>query len=342
MSRTGIVVVQPGLLDTVQDLGRTGFRRYGVTGSGALDDFALRAANLLVGNPEGAAGLEITLVGPRLRFEGALTAALAGADLGAELDGRRLAPWRAFRARAGSELRFAGRRQGCRAYLAVYGGIDVPPVLGSRSTWTGAGLGGLDGRPLRAGDRLPVGAPPMVASALRHRQHAGDHHALHVHRLPASLAPHYAGRVTLRVLLGPQADYFTPEALADFLAAEWRVSERSDRMGYRLSGPRLLHRERAEIISDGIAPGSVQVPPDGQPIVILRDGQTTGGYPKLATLSQADIGRLGQAVPGDGVRFEVVSPEAAGAAWAEQLGRLRRVAHAAWRAGDVSPDRITG
>lgn len=319
-----LLVLQAGLFDTIQDLGRTGYRRYGVTISGALDGYALRAANLLAGNPEDAAALEMTLLGPRLRFERETVAALAGADLDARLDGRPLPGWRAFAAPAGAELAFGGRRSGCRAYLAVAGGFDVPAVLGSRSTWVSAGLGGLEGRALRAGDRLPTGEPR--GDSLRQARHS-----LASRRLPGSCVPRYPDEVTLRVLPGPQADYFTEDALRTFYGTAWTVTDRSDRMGCRLGGPTLSHAGPAEIISDGIAPGSIQVPADGQPIAILLDGQTTGGYPKIATIISADIARLAQVAPGGRVRFAAATFEAARAAIRATVGELRAVAWAAWR-----------
>jgi KipI family sensor histidine kinase inhibitor len=283
-------VLEGGLATTVQDLGRTGHRRFGVSPAGVLDPVAARAANAAVGNPAGAAVLECTIVGPVLRFLRPARFAIAGADLGAVLERSDLGEWpvpaaTAVLARAGNVLRFEGRRRGCRAYVAFAGGIDVPVLLGSRSTDLTAAFGGHDGRPLRAGDRLATGPPPPDPRG-------------------STPEPDLAEDVRVRVILGPQDDHFTRDAVELFLASEWLAASTSDRAACRLSGPRLEHAGPSEIASEGMAPGSVQVPPDGQPIVMLADGPTTGGYPKIATVVSADLPRLAQLVPGAGrVRF---------------------------------------
>jgi KipI family sensor histidine kinase inhibitor len=290
-------VLEPGLLTTVQDRGRFGQRRLGVTTAGPMDAPAHRAANRVLGNPGGAAALELTAVGPVLRFLLPTHFAIAGADLGAVLERADLGAWPVppcFRvlARPGNLLRFRGRRTGCRSYLALSGGIEVPPVLGSRSTDLGAGFGGLGGRALRASDLLAVGraAPPGNSPT----------------RPPAS--PSSPFRV--RVVLGPQADHLEPASVARFLAEPFTVGPASDRVGCRLQGPKLTHGGPAEILSDGMVTGSIQVPPDGQPIVMMADAPTTGGYPKIGTVITADLPLLAQALPGEGqVRFEAVSVE---------------------------------
>ena len=235
------------------------------------------------------------MTGPTLLFLAPARFALAGADLGATLRRADLGDWpvplaRPVRARPGNVLSFAGRRSGARAYVALAGGIDVPVVLGSRATDVGAGFGGLAGRALRAGDRLAGGAAP------------GDETDA------AWEAP--AARVTVRVVRGPQDDHFDEGALRLFLAEPWRVGATSDRIGCRLEGPRLAHRGPSEIVSDGLVPGAVQVPPDGAPIVVMPDGPTTGGYPKIATVVAADLALLAQLVPGEGeVHFQAVHRE---------------------------------
>lgn len=292
---SAIEVLQGGLLTTVQDLGRFGWRRHGVASAGAMDPPALRAANLLVGNPPGAAALECTVVGPELRILAPVWLALAGADLGAVLHREDLGPWpvpmgSAVLARPGNRLAFTGRRAGCRAYVAVAGGIEVPEVMGSRATDLGAGFGGLAGRPLRAGDRLGTlggGGDPV--------------------RTAAPMPPN-ARSVTVRIILGPQDDHLTPESVARFLSEEYALTAASDRVGCRLDGPPLEHARGGEIVSDGMVPGSVQVPPDGQPIVAMADGPTTGGYPKVGTVVGDDLPLLARLVPGEGaVRFEAVA-----------------------------------
>ena len=306
-------VLSPGLLTTVQDLGRYGYERFGVPVAGALDPLALRAANLLVGNPPGAAALEITLAGPTLRAGTDCLIATAGADLALRVNGWPLPPWAAIFVRRGWLIEFGERKAGCRAVLAVAGGIAVPPVLGSRSTYLPGRFGGLAGRPLQAGDVLPVGRPAVELFPTAGRE------------FPLDLRPPYRDTPTLRVVLGPQDDYFTPAGIATLLSSEYRVSTTSDRMGCRLEGPAIAHRDATEIISDGIPPGAVQVPPDGRPIVMLADRQTTGGYPKMATVIQADLPLLAQCVPGQGrVRFQAVSVEEGQACWRERIAALER------------------
>lgn len=295
--RVGTIrVIEGGLLTTVQDLGRPGYQMLGVSPAGAADEYAFRLANWAVGNPPEAAGLEITLVGPRLLFTSDTLVALTGADLGPVLDGQPLPMWQAVRVRGGSTLAFAGGTRGCRAYLAVAGGIDVPPVLGSRSTDLLGRFGGVDGRALRAGDELPLGQPPPGAPP---------------RPIPPELVPLYPEEVEARVVLGPQEDHFTSEGLRVFLGSPYLVTPQSDRIGLRLEGPAVRHRGRADIISDGMPAGAVQVPQDGRPLVVLANRQTVGGYPKIATVISADLWRLAQLRPGNRVFFRAVTPEEA-------------------------------
>jgi antagonist of KipI len=289
-----IEVLEPGLFTTVQDLGRYGYQRYGVPVSGALDPFALRVANLLVANDEGEAGLEITLVGPQLLFLADAVIALTGGDLRPELNGRPRPMWQAVLAPRGSVLAFAGAREGVRSYLAIAGGIDVPPVLGSRSTYVRGRFGGLDGRPLRKGDRLHVRVPAANGAS------AGR-------TLPAELVPRYSHEPTVRVVLGPQDDAFTERGIRTFLSAPYTVTPESDRMGYRLEGPRIEHKAGPDIVSDGTPLGAVQVTGDGMPIILLADRGTTGGYTKIATVITVDIPKLAQAAPEDRVFFQAIS-----------------------------------
>jgi antagonist of KipI len=290
-------VREPGLLTSVQAGSRVGRRRFGVTGAGPLDVLAHAAANEAVGNPSGAPALECTVAGPALEFLATVRFAISGADLGAVLERSDLGPWpvplgKPVLARPGNVLRFAGRRSGCRAYVALAGGIDVPEVLGSRSTDLGAGFGGFGGRALRAGDELGLSSA-VSAGAGRD-----------------SAAARYADSVTVRVVLGPQADHFASDTIERFLAETFAVGASSDRVGCRLEGEPLRHAGPAEILSDGMVPGSIQIPPDGRPIVMLGDAPTTGGYPKIATALAADLPQLAQLVPGQGrVRFEAVRLE---------------------------------
>ena len=307
-----IEVLDGGMLTTVQDLGRYGYQRYGVPVSGALDLFALRAGNRLVGNADEAAGLEITLIGPRLRFLSAAMIAITGANLDPRVDGRGVPMWQSVAVSQGATLTFGDALDGVRAYLAVAGGFDVPLVLGSRSTYTRSKLGGLEGRAVQAGDRLRGPAAPTVEGGCSRR-------------LPRRLVPAYGRRHALRVMLGPQDDAFSEEGIRAFLSSAYQVSNESDRIGYRLKGPTITHKAGPDIISDGIPFGAVQVPADGQPIVLLADRGTTGGYTKIATVISADLPRLAQAMPSDEVTFVRVSPEDAARALREQEDHLDQI-----------------
>jgi KipI family sensor histidine kinase inhibitor len=304
-----LTVLEPGLFTTVQDAGRWGQQHLGVPVSGAMDARSHRQANALVGNGADAATLEVTLAGPALRMERAVTLAVAGADLGATIDGIAMPPGRAFALRTGSVLRFGGRRWGGRAYVALGGGIDVPLVLGSRATHTRSGIGGFYGRPLRAGDGLTLGAPGGDLFTSRPRARAT-----------------VAGGARLRVLPGPQDDVF-PAAAFDLLQSmRFHVTPQSDRMGYRLTGPGTLPAPRdAEMISDATFAGAVQIPPSGEPILLMSDRQTTGGYPQIGVVITADLPIAGQLVPGDWVEFAMCTHAEAIAALASEEEGLRRL-----------------
>jgi antagonist of KipI len=306
-----ISVVRPGLLSTIQDEGRPGYLAFGMPLAGAMDADAYAVANLLAGNQRGAAAIEMTLLGGAFRFEEEAYAAIAGADMQATLDGEPVAPGSAFRVPGGRVLSFSSAVEGSRTYLAVRGGIDVPPVLGSRATYTRAGVGGLAGRALVAGDRLPVGpaSSPPPARALRRQD-----------------LPRRSPEIALRVLLGPQDDRFAPEGLATFLGSTYRVTNRNDRMGYRLEGPSIRHRDGPDIVSDALLPGAVQVPGSGTPIVMMADAQTVGGYAKIACVISADLPRLAQARRGDAVRFARVGPGEAVRALRRARARLDAIA----------------
>jgi biotin-dependent carboxylase-like uncharacterized protein len=310
-----IEVVKPGLFTTIQDQGRWGFQTYGVGVAGALDPFALAAANLLAGNPEGHAGLEITLLGPTLKFHGETAFAVAGADLDPKLNGVPISNWTCHLAFAGSTLTFGVRRRGVRAYLAVSGGIDVPRVMGSRSTYLLGGFGGIEGRPLRAGDLLP-----NTASG----ENAGDFAG---RVFPEELRPPCEKDPTLRVVLGPFDDFFSEEGIGNFLSTPYTISPQSDRMGYRLRGAAIQRRRSGELITCGLANGTIQVPPDGQPILLLVDRQTIGGYPIIATMIHADLPQAAQCAPGDQLRFTAVSIDEARQAYLDLRGNVKKFKH---------------
>jgi KipI family sensor histidine kinase inhibitor len=288
--RADLVVDHGGLFTTVQDLGRIGFRRFGVPLGGAMDPLALQVANLLLGNPPGAAVIEFTAPGPRLVFTSPTAVAVTGADHSPEVSGRPIPVWTACSVREGDILAFGRPRAGRWGYIALPGGIDVPPVLGSRSTLVRARMGGVEGRLLAAGDR--VAAVRRTAGAML--------------SLPPASRPPIEGGCELRIVLGPQADYFTDEAISTLATGAYETSREIDRVGYRLDGPTLDHRIRTELLSDGLLPGAVQVPAGGQPIVIMADGPTTGGYPKIGAVVRPDLRTLAQARRGQPVRFRIV------------------------------------
>lgn len=288
-------VLSPGAYASVQDLGRRGLRRLGVPWSGVLDPRLMRLANALVGEREGAPVIECFDAGLRLMArDGPLRLAVTGA---AELEivaggaGRAQAPWRSFALAKGEEMRLRRMVAGRLAIVAV-AGLELPRVLGSCSTYARAGFGGWHGRPLAAGDCLPVAIPPE-----------GPEREL-------AVVPEAASG-PIRVVMGPQAGHFEADAIARFLASEYRVSAAADRMGLRLEGPTLAHAGAAEIVSDATVPGSIQVPGNGLPIVLLADAQTAGGYPKIATVASADLPRLADSRPGEALRFAAVGVEEA-------------------------------
>jgi antagonist of KipI len=292
-----IHVLRPGLFTTVQDAGRPGFRRFGVSVSGALDRWAITVGNRLLGNSDDAAGLEITLQGPELLFEQATLIAITGADLTPLHNGSTLPMWTVIDMPAGARLEFGRRRAGARAYLTVAGGIEGSQVLGSRSTHVRSGLGGFHGRALTKWDQLPVG---------RMRSETSKRVGLSV---PLGKRPHYSVPPTLRILPGPQIEQFVERDLGALVEHSYRVTTESDRMGYRLSGPPLHPRVGADTISDAVTFGAIQVPPDGQPILLMADCQTTGGYAKPAVVVTVDLPSAAQLLPEDSVRFRFVSPD---------------------------------
>lgn len=294
-------IVLPGAFTTVQDLGRYGYQKYGVSICGAMDRFALRAGNLLVGNEEGEAAIEATVIGPKLKTLSRMRVAFTGADLSPEVEGKPAPMWRALDVAEGSVLSFGPARSGCRAYLAVSGGIDFPVVMGSRSIHTRSNLGG-NGRALAKGDVIQV-----KGTGIGNQESGPGVRNSGSRQLPEEFVPVYGRIWNLRVVLGPQDDYFTPKGVETFLESEYRITPQADRMGYRLRGPKIEHKSGPDILTDATPPGSIQVPGDGMPIVLLADGQTTGGYSKIATVISVDQDLLAQARPGDRVRFQRVT-----------------------------------
>ncbi|HWR45609.1 biotin-dependent carboxyltransferase family protein [Sporomusa sp.] len=305
-----ITVLRPGLLTTVQDLGRYGYQKYGVIVSGAMDAYSLRVANLLVGNAEGEAGLEITLMGPVLRFERDMLVAITGGDLSPTIAGKPVPLWRPVYIQKGSILKFGHSKSGCRAYLAVAGGYNISSVMGSKSTYQRAGIGGFKGRAMQADDVLEINSPQTDSLWFiwqLTKQAACS---------PVIATPWYAGKVHLgldsdpvavRVMRGGQFEQFTDESKAKFWDSVFQVTPQSDRMGYRLSGSALLLAEPLEMVSEAVALGTIQVPPDGNPIVLLADRQTTGGYPKMGQVALVDVAKVAQIKPGGKIRFEEIT-----------------------------------
>jgi biotin-dependent carboxylase-like uncharacterized protein len=280
----------PGV--TLQDSGRHGFLRYGVTPAGPMDALAHATANLAVGNPPGAPAIEISIGGVDLTSEnGPLSVALAGGEFNVGLDDRPLAPAVSLTLEPGAVLRIRAGRAGNWCYLAARGRLDIPPVLGSLATHSRSSLGGINGRALATGNRLRILGGPMPGEPTK--------------IIAAPWLDRSAG--IIRVVLGPQDDYFAPDQIAAFLSGPWLVSARSDRMACFLDGPALEHCRGYNIVSDGIAMGAIQVPGDGCPVVLMADRQPTGGYPKIATVIGPDVGRLAQARPGTAIRFQAVS-----------------------------------
>jgi antagonist of KipI len=304
----GLEVVHPGVLTTYQDLGRRGFRQLGIPLSGAMDAVALRAANLLAGNEEGEVGLEVTLMGLKMKALSSLLIAVSGGDLNFTINSEYQSPWKNYQLKAGDVIHFRSRRSGFRAYLAVRGGLEAPSFMGSSSVFQR----GLMGCPLREGDRLEV-------------KTAKGKTVPEFQAPPGQLLRSDPG--SIRVILGPQEDRFSEEVVSHFLNGTYRIKSQSDRMAYRLEGPKINPRGKADIISEPLMPGAIQVPNDGSPIILMMDGQTTGGYAKIANVISADIPILAQKAPGEQVRFEAVDLERAYEALEQQekfILRLKR------------------
>lgn len=320
-----IRILKPGLLTSVQDLGRAGFQQYGIVVGGALDTFAARVANAIIGNHENDAVLEMAQTGPELQFTEDTLVAWTGGDFEAAIGQEPLPRDRAVRVAAGETIRFGVARTGLRAWLAVAGGVDVPLVMGSRTTYRRANLGGHEGRPLRAGDELKTLALPEAGRALLRALQAEGRRATKWTVRPDTMGkPAPAG--TVRALPGPEWEWFTDGAQRDFFSAEWTATREADRMGVRLQGPALTPVKPREMISAAVNTGVVQVPPAGQPIVLLPSRQSIGGYPRLAAVAGVDIGRFAQLRPGEKVRFEKIRVSTAHELWLARerdLGRAK-------------------
>jgi antagonist of KipI len=307
-----IKVIKAGLLSTVQDAGREGYQQYGVPVSGVMDRYAYRVGNILVGNQKGEAVIEVTMMGFAAEFIEETVIAVTGGDLTPTLNGSPLAMWRAIRVRPGDKLAFQRVKSGCRSYLAVAGGIDVPKVMKSRSTYLRGGFGGFNGRALLKGDELEIGRPSPALRDLADRTLKKE-------------AMEYPASLTVRVVPGPQKEAFTKAGIEAFYRETYQVTMESDRMGFRLEGAEISHQDQSEIISDGIAMGAVQIPGHGRPIIMMADRQTAGGYPKIGNVITCDLPKLAQAKPGDSVTFQQVTIEDAQEAFRKLENRLRQM-----------------
>ncbi|MDD5912966.1 MAG: biotin-dependent carboxyltransferase family protein [Oscillospiraceae bacterium] len=314
-----ITILNPGLLTTVQDFGRIGYQQFGVPVSGVVDPRAMSIANILVDNPEDEAVLECTMLGPQIRFDAPNAIAITGGDLGPTIDNQPIPNYAAIRVEAGQVLRFAGLRSGCRAYIAFAGGLDIAPVMGSRSTYMKAKIGGVEGRKLQKDD------------VIKFRKPNPDLRGLNIRHISPEFVPRLEYKI--RVVLGPQDDMFTEHGIETFLSESYIVTPEFDRMGCRLDGEIIEHKgESGDIISDGIAFGAIQVPTAGKPIIMLSDRQTTGGYTKIANVISADFRILAQLKAGDRVRFAQVSVAAAQDALLTQRAALKTLRTAVSRA----------
>lgn len=307
MSRKLFQVIKPGLLTTLQDLGRHGYQEYGVVVAGAMDDFSLQIANVLVGNKRDDAGLEVTMMGPTLKVLKDAVIAITGGNLSPRVNGQPAPMWKSFAVKEGQLIEFGQPLEGIRSYISVAGGFGLPEVMGSKSTFLKAKIGGLNGRALEKEDILYTAEDTASVTG----------RSLHYDEIPK-----YQKEITVRVVLGPHQDAFTDDAVKTFVSSSYEITPQSDRMGYRLKGPELTHKTTADIISEAIPLGGIQVPANGQPIILMADRQTTGGYTRIATVISTDIPLLAQAAPGAVVRFKEVSVEEAQESYQERESLL--------------------
>jgi len=287
-----IEILDPGIFSTIQDLGRWGYQKYGVSVSGVMDEVSARLANMLVGNDENAAVIEFYMKGPKIKFH-TVTYFVVGGDVIIRLNNKEITPWTRYKARTGDVLTMEFLRSGAYGYIAFSGGIYIEPILGSRSTYLRAKIG----KKLETGDKIPIGT---------------DYKIPIVESLPESLRPKYSNQVEVRVILGPNEDHFTENGIKTFLSSWYTLTSESDRMGYRLEGPKIEHSKLGpDIITDAVPLGSIQVPGNGLPIIMLADRQTTGGYAKIGVVIRVDIPKVAQLRPGGKIKFKQVSVDEA-------------------------------
>lgn len=309
-----ITILRPGLLTSIQDTGRYGFQKYGVIASGAMDTYSLRMANLLVGNEENEATLEITLMGPIISVDQDMLIAVTGADFSPTVDGIPLPEWRPVLIKKGSVIKFGAPKSGCRSYLAVAGGVAVKKIMNSKSTYLRAGIGGFQGRALQKEDRLETGEWSERSLMLfRKLKDMSFHYPFSTTEwfIDTKLFFLHSSKSHIRVLPGRQYNQLTEKGKEQFFSESFQVTPQSDRMGFRLIGPKIELREKREMLSEAVSFGTIQLPPNGNPIILLADRQTTGGYPKIAQVISADLSYLAQRKPGEKIQFQLVTLEEA-------------------------------
>ncbi|MDR7857516.1 biotin-dependent carboxyltransferase family protein [Tissierella sp.] len=307
---TKIRIIKSGTFTTVQDKGRWGYEGFGISVAGSMDDFASRVANILVGNPEDSAVLESTFLGPEIIFDCDEIISITGGNMSPRINGEPIPKWTSIKVKEGDILSFSPASSGFRSYISFSRGLDIPEIMASRSTFTRGKLGGYKGRKLENGDEINLGNGEL--------SNTGSY-------LASSFIPLYGKEKEIRVIMGPQDDYFTKKGIETFLSSKYTISSQADRMGYRLNGPQIEHISGADIISDGIVFGSIQVPGHGFPIIMMADRATTGGYTKIATVITPDLSVLAQMRPGDSINFTAISLKEAHRLYREYENRFKEI-----------------
>ncbi|MFS1511498.1 biotin-dependent carboxyltransferase family protein [Chengkuizengella sp. SCS-71B] len=334
-------ILKPGMLTTIQDLGRVGYQKYGVVASGVMDSYAARLANLLVGNGENAAVMEITMIGPSIEFQEDSLISICGGDLSAVVEGEKVPMWRPIIIKSGSCLLFGNAKSGCRAYLSVAGGISIPKVMGSRSTDLRAAIGGYKGRKIKSGDVILTHQPDpirdtRIKSLLQNFTAKSSFIPLPWYVSENSL-PAYPSQVVIRMMKGREYELFQDESINSLLNNTFTIHPQSDRMAYRLKGAKIQLKSNLNMISEAVTMGTIQVPPDGFPRILLADRQTIGGYPRIAQVASVDLPFIAQLKPGDTVMFQEISLEEAEFLYLQQekdIHILKQMINERWRKGE--------
>ncbi|NDI35685.1 biotin-dependent carboxyltransferase family protein [Chengkuizengella sediminis] len=335
-------ILKPGMLTTIQDLGRVGYQKYGVVAGGVMDSYAARIANLLVGNEEDAAVMEMSMIGPSIEFQEDSLISICGGDLSAIIDGERVPMWRPIIIKAGSCLQFSNVKSGCRAYLSAAGGISVPEVMGSSSTYLRAAIGGYEGRALKQGDLISVHQSDYIGNTkIQSFLQLYSTSLKSFIPLPWFVSeyslPAYQSQVMIRVMKGREFELFQDESITSLLSETFTIHPQSDRMAYRLNGAQIQLKTNLNMISEAVTMGTIQVPPDGFPRILLADRQTTGGYPRIAQVASVDLPLIAQLKPGDSLMFQEVTLEEAEFLYLQQekdIHILKLMISERWRRGD--------